>query len=258
MLYAHQSEAVQAALRGEHVALVTGTSSGKTLAYNLPILNRMLTDGGAAALYLFPTKALAQDQAQEIARWEAALGSIDLGLRMYDGDTPQQRRAEARRSARLLITNPDMLHAGILPHHTRWADFFSRLRYVVLDEMHIYRGVFGSHMANVLRRLKRICAFYGAAPQFLMASATIANPGELAERLLEQPVRVVDVDGSPRAEKQLLLYNPPLTDPSLNIRRSYLQEAVEIAAGLLRADVQTALFARTRYTNVPAFLPASP
>jgi DEAD/DEAH box helicase domain-containing protein len=246
MLYAHQSEAVLAALRGEHVALVTGTSSGKTLAYNLPILNRMLTDGDAAALYLFPTKALAQDQAQEIARWEAALGSIDLGLRMYDGDTPQQRRAEARRSARLLITNPDMLHAGILPHHTRWADFFSRLRYVVLDEMHIYRGVFGSHMANVLRRLKRICAFYGAAPQFLMASATIANPGELAERLLEQPVRVVDVDGSPRAENQLLLYNPPLTDPSLNIRRSYLQEAVEIAAGLLREDVQTALFARTR------------
>jgi DEAD/DEAH box helicase domain-containing protein len=187
-LYAHQAEAVEAALRGENVVLSTGTASGKTLAYNLPILQESLADPGATAIYLFPTKALAQDQAAELARWEEVLAGGGMGIRLYDGDTPQSRRADFRRSARFLITNPDMLHLGILPHHTRWAEFLSRLRFVVLDELHIYRGVFGSHMANVLRRLRRVCAFYQNAaaggvnrPQFLASSATIANPRELAE-----------------------------------------------------------------------------
>jgi DEAD/DEAH box helicase domain-containing protein len=255
-LYAHQSEAVSAALRGENVVLATGTASGKTLAYNLPILQQQLAEPLSTAIYLFPTKALAQDQAAELARWESVLGQGELGIRMYDGDTPQSRRAEYRRSARFLITNPDMLHVGILPHHTRWAEFLSRLRFVVLDELHVYRGVFGSHMANVLRRLRRICSFYragadsgaGACPQFLASSATIANPRELAERLIGGGVTLIDRDGSPRAARHLVLYNPPLVNPSLGIRRSYLRETQEIVLRLLREGVQTAVFGRTRRT----------
>jgi DEAD/DEAH box helicase domain-containing protein len=252
-LYAHQAEAVEAALRGENTVLSTGTASGKTLAYNLPILQTWLEDPSATAIYLFPTKALAQDQAGELARWEQALSAGELGVRLYDGDTPQSRRAETRRSARLLVTNPDMLHLGILPHHTRWAEFLSHLRFVVLDELHVYRGVFGSHMANVLRRLRRVCAFYGSsggigAPQFLASSATIANPRELAERLIGAPVSAIEIDSSPRAAKHLILYNPPLADPSLGIRRSYIREAQELAMQLIRTGVQTAVFARTRRT----------
>jgi DEAD/DEAH box helicase domain-containing protein len=252
-LYAHQAEAVEAALRGENVVLATGTASGKTLAYNLPILQAWLEDPSATAIYLFPTKALAQDQAAELARWEQALGAAELGVRLYDGDTPQSRRADTRRSARLLVTNPDMLHLGILPHHTRWAEFLSHLQYVVLDELHVYRGVFGSHMANVLRRLRRVCAFYGASgeqtgPQFLASSATIANPRELAERLTGASVTAIERDSSPRAAKHLILYNPPLADPSLGIRKSYIRESQELAMRLIHAGVQTAVFARTRRT----------
>jgi DEAD/DEAH box helicase domain-containing protein len=254
-LYAHQAEAVEAALRGENVVLSTGTASGKTLAYNLPILQESLADPGATAIYLFPTKALAQDQAAELARWEEVLSGGGMGIRLYDGDTPQSRRADFRRSARFLITNPDMLHIGILPHHTRWAEFLSRLRFVVLDELHIYRGVFGSHMANVLRRLRRVCAFYQNAaaggiqrPQFLASSATIANPRELAEGLTGSPVTLVDRDASPRAARHLILYNPPLADPALGLRRSYIRETQEIVLRLLREGVQTAVFARTRRT----------
>ncbi len=252
-LYAHQAEAVEAALRGENTVLATGTASGKTLAYNLPILNARLEDPSATAIYLFPTKALAQDQAAELARWEHTLDAGELGVRLYDGDTPQSRRADTRRSARMLVTNPDMLHLGILPHHTRWAEFLSHLHYVVLDELHVYRGVFGSHMANVLRRLRRVCAFYGASggaagPQFLASSATIANPRELAERLTGAPVTAIERDSSPRAAKHLILYNPPLADPSLGIRRSYIRESQELAMRLIHAGVQTALFARTRRT----------
>jgi DEAD/DEAH box helicase domain-containing protein len=244
---------VEAALRGENTVLSTGTASGKTLAYNLPILQAWLEDPSATAIYLFPTKALAQDQAGELARWEQALSAGELGVRLYDGDTPQSRRADTRRSARLLVTNPDMLHLGILPHHTRWAEFLSHLRFVVLDELHVYRGVFGSHMANVLRRLMRVCAFYGtsggvAAPQFLASSATIANPRELAERLIGARVTAIERDSSPRAAKHLILYNPPLADPSLGIRRSYIREAQELAMRLIRAGVQTAVFTRTRRT----------
>jgi DEAD/DEAH box helicase domain-containing protein len=254
-LYAHQAEAVEAALRGENVVLSTGTASGKTLAYNLPILQESLADPGATAIYLFPTKALAQDQAAELARWEEVLSGGGMGIRLYDGDTPQSRRADFRRSARFLITNPDMLHIGILPHHTRWAEFLSRLRFVVLDELHIYRGVFGSHMANVLRRLRRVCVFYQNAaaggiqrPQFLASSATIANPRELAEGLTGSPVTLVDRDASPRAARHLILYNPPLADPALGLRRSYIRETQEIVLRLLREGVQTAVFARTRRT----------
>jgi DEAD/DEAH box helicase domain-containing protein len=252
-LYAHQAEAVDAALRGENVVLSTGTASGKTLAYNLPILQAWLADPSATAIYLFPTKALAQDQAGELARWEQALGAGELGVRLYDGDTPQSRRAGTRQTARMLVTNPDMLHLGILPHHTRWAEFLSHLRFVVLDELHVYRGVFGSHMANVLRRLNRVCAFYGgsggtARPQYLASSATIANPRELAERLTGAKVTAIERDSSPRAGKHLILYNPPLADPSLGIRRSYIRESQELAMRLIRAGVQTAVFARTRRT----------
>jgi len=253
-LYAHQAEAAAAALRGENVVLATGTASGKTLAYNLPILHQRLADPLSTVIYLFPTKALAQDQAAELARWEEVLGLGELGLRMYDGDTPQSRRTEYRRSARMLITNPDMLHVGILPHHTRWADFLSRLRYVVLDELHVYRGVFGSHMANVLRRLRRVCTFYqagsesGAGVQFLASSATIANPRELAERLIDSPVALFDRDGSPRAARHIVLYNPPLVNPSLGLRRSFIRETQEIVLRLLREGVQTAVFGRTRRT----------
>jgi DEAD/DEAH box helicase domain-containing protein len=252
-LYAHQAEAVDAALRGENVVLSTGTASGKTLAYNLPILQAWLADPSATAIYLFPTKALAQDQAGELARWEQALGAGELGVRLYDGDTPQSRRAGTRQTARMLVTNPDMLHLGILPHHTRWAEFLSHLRFVVLDELHVYRGVFGSHMANVLRRLNRVCAFYGgsggtARPQYLASSATIANPRELAERLTGAKVTAIERDSSPRAGKHLILYNPPLADPSLGIRRSYIRESQELAMRLIRTGVQTAVFARTRRT----------
>ena len=251
-LYSHQSQAVAAALHGENVAVVTGTASGKTLCYNLPVLHTLLADPNARALYLFPTKALAQDQANELGDFIAALYTHTptlpntVAVRTYDGDTPQSQRSAIRKAGGVLISNPDMLHTGILPHHTKWAELFANLKFVVLDELHVYRGVFGSHMANVLRRLRRVCAFYGSAPQFICASATIANPQELAEKLLETPVTLVGDDGSPRAEKFVILYNPPVIDPALGQRRSYLLETQRIAGEFLADDVQTAVFARTR------------
>ncbi|MDH7486298.1 MAG: DEAD/DEAH box helicase [Anaerolineae bacterium] len=250
-LYSHQATAVAAALRGEHVAVVTPAASGKTLCYNLPVLHTLLNDPSARALYLFPTKALAQDQLAELRTFAQSSALSAIGhwpFAVYDGDTPKAERPRIRRAARLLITNPDMLHTGILPHHTQWADLFANLRYVVLDEVHAYRGVFGSHVANVLRRLRRICQFHGSQPQFICCSATIANPQEHAERLLEVPVTLVDDDGSPRGEKHFLLYNPPLVDRELGIRRSHLLEARGIAGRLLDADVQTIVFARARLT----------
>lgn len=247
-LYAHQTQAIEAALRGENVVVATGTASGKTLCFNVPILQACLTQPNARALYLFPTKALTQDQASELQTFTHALAPAapSLQLAIYDGDTPAARRTAARQNAQLLLTNPDMLHAGILPHHPKWAALLANLKYVVLDELHVYRGVFGSHTANVLRRLKRLCAFYGAHPQFICASATIANPRELAETLLEAPVTLVADDASPRAEKHFLLYNPPLTDAELGMRRSYLLEAQRVANEFLADGVQTAVFARTR------------
>ncbi|HUX75241.1 MAG TPA: DEAD/DEAH box helicase [Anaerolineae bacterium] len=246
--YVHQAQAVEAVLAGEHVVLATSTASGKTLAYNLPVLNTLFHDPAACALYLFPTKALAHDQ---ISNLQSLISNLEspIAVRPYDGDTPSSHRPAIRREARILVTNPDMLHTGILPHNTRWARLFSNLRTVVLDELHTYRGVFGGHVANVLRRLRRVCRFYGADPRFICASATIANPRELAERLIEAPVTLVDDDGAPRGDKHFILYNPPLVDPQLGIRRSAALAAKDIAARFLQADVQTIVFARARLTT---------
>jgi DEAD/DEAH box helicase domain-containing protein len=251
-LYLHQAAAVEAALAGENVVVVTGTASGKTLCYNLPVLQSLLADGQARALYLFPTKALAQDQAAALADLLGALEALDfIPVRTYDGDTPAAQRRAVRDQARLLITNPDMLHTGILPHHPRWAALFENLHWIVLDELHVYRGVFGSNVANLFRRLRRICRFYGSEPRIILTSATIANPKELAETLIEAPVRLIapDLDGSPRAEKHVVIYNPPVIDPALGIRRAYTLEATRIAERFLRQDVQTAVFARARLTT---------
>ncbi len=247
-LYTHQATAIVAALSGENVAVVTGTASGKTLCYNLPVLHTLLADSEARALYLFPTKALAQDQANELSTLISAL-PFPLPVCLYDGDTPASQRPAIRRQRGVLISNPDMLHAGILPHHTRWESLFSNLKYIILDELHVYRGVFGSHLANVLRRLRRLCAFYGSQPQFICASATIANPKELAEKLIEAPVTLVDDDGAPRAEKHFIIYNPPVLDLTQGLRRSYLLEAQRLAGEFLRDEVQTALFARSRHAT---------
>jgi DEAD/DEAH box helicase domain-containing protein len=251
-LYSHQAAALEASLGGEHVAVVTGTASGKTLCYNLPVLQTLLSDPEARALYLFPTKALAQDQAAVLHGLLQALAAQDqVAVRTYDGDTPQAQRREVREDVRLLISNPDMLHTGILPHHTRWAPFLENLRWVVLDELHVYRGVFGSNVANLLRRLRRVCSFYGSAPQFVLTSATIANPKELAERLIEAPVRLIpaDLDGSPRAAREIILYNPPVVDARLGVRRAYTLEATRIGSAFLRSQVQTVVFARSRQTT---------
>ncbi len=251
-LYSHQAAAIEASLAGEHVVVETGTASGKTLCYNLPVLQTLLSDPEARALYLFPTKALSQDQAAALAAFLPALGADEqIAVRTYDGDTPQSQRRAIREEVRLLITNPDMLHTGILPHHTRWAPFLENLRWIVLDELHVYRGVFGSNVANLFRRLRRVCRFYGSHPQFVLTSATIANPRELAERLIESPVRLVpvDLDGSPRAEKHVIVYNPPVVDPQLGLRRAYTLEATRISEVFLRQGVQTAVFARSRQTT---------
>ena len=244
-LYTHQAQAAEAALRGENVVVVTPTASGKTLCYNLPVLHALLSDPLARGLYLFPTKALAQDQLHELGEFAAALGT-NLRANTYDGDTPASRRSKVRRQARLIVTNPDMLHLGVLPHHTQWAEFFENLCYIVLDEIHAYRGVFGSHVANVLRRLRRVCSFYGSRPQFICASATIANPAEHAEGLIEAPVTLVNENGAPSGEKHFIFYNPPLVDEQLGIRRSPLLEAQAVARRFLSADVQTIVFTRAR------------
>ncbi|MGC9393801.1 MAG: DEAD/DEAH box helicase [Anaerolineae bacterium] len=246
-LYTHQAHAVETALRGENVILTTGTASGKTLGYTLPLLNTLLRDPTATALLIFPTKALAHDQITAMEQWIGAL-QAPVALRPYDGDTPQRHRAAIRNEARVLVTNPDMLHLGILPHHTRWVRFFSGLRYIVLDELHTYRGIFGSHVANVLRRARRVARFYGAEPQFVSASATIANARELAEAVWEDPVIAVEEDGAPYGQRHVIFYNPPLLNPALGLRASATAEAVKLTRKLLRADVQTIVFARARMT----------
>ncbi|MDH7473973.1 MAG: DEAD/DEAH box helicase [Anaerolineae bacterium] len=247
-LYTHQAASVAAAMRGENVVVVTPTASGKTLCYNLPVLNTLLRKPNAHALYLFPTKALAQDQLHELETLVAALGG-GIGAATYDGDTPAASRRAIREQAQIVLTNPDMLHTGILPHHTQWTGLFASLWYVVVDEVHTYRGVFGSHVANVLRRLKRICAFYGSRPQFICCSATIANPQELVERLVEEPFTLIDDDGAPKAKKHFILYNPPPVNRELGLRRSPLLEAQRIAGEFLKAGVQTIVFARARQTT---------
>ncbi len=249
-LYIHQRRAIDASLDGANVAVVTPTASGKTLCYNLPVFQALLADREARALYLFPTKALAQDQLAEIHDWRSQNSALAAAFQAaaYDGDTPSGQRSNIRRSARLIITNPDMLHVGILPYHGNWADFFAGLRYVVIDEMHTYRGVFGSHVANVLRRLKRITHFYGSDPRFVLTSATIANPQDLAEKLIEKPVTLVDENGAPQGEKHIVLYNPPLYDMERGLRRSSVLESQELATRFILGGVQTIVFARARLT----------
>ena len=269
-LYSHQAEAVTHAMDGGHsVAVVTPTASGKTLCYMLPVMHALLNDAEATALFLFPTKAFAHDQLAEMGDWIAELAGVtvlaadhlaeahpaevfesptDRFVAAYDGDTPAGQRRPIRQNARLILTNPDMLHAAILPHHGDWERFLAGLRYVIIDEMHSYRGVFGSHVANVLRRLRRIAAHYGGHPKFLLTSATIANPKQLAESLTERPVRVIDSNGAPQGRKHILLYAPPLYDPIQGLRRSSVLESQDIAVRFLQGGLQTIVFGRARLT----------
>src|SRR2546427_2566993 len=244
-LYTHQAEAFELARAGKNVVVVTPTASGKTLCYNLPVLDLLLRDPEARAVYLYPTKALAEDQLYEFQTAVEEIGS-DLRAFTYDGDTPQDARKAIRQRAGVVMTNPDMLHSGILPHHTKWAKLFERLRYVIVDELHYYRGVYGSHVANLLRRLRRICEFYGSQPQFICSSATIANPRELAQALTESPFELVDQNGAPAGEKHFVFYNPPVINRQLGIRRSYIHETRRIAVELIERDQQTLVFANNR------------
>jgi len=244
-LYCHQADAFNLAASGKNFVVVTPTASGKTLCYNLPVLNLLLNDPGARAMYLFPTKALSEDQLHELQSAIDDLGS-DLRAFTYDGDTPQDARKAIRQRANIVLTNPDMLHTGILPHHTRWAKLFENLRYVVIDELHYYRGVYGSHLANLLRRLKRICEFYGSNPRFICSSATIANPRELAERLTGESFELIERNGAPRGEKFFVFYNPPVVNRQLGIRRSYINESRRVAMEFIERDLQTLVFANNR------------
>ena len=245
-LYSHQADAYNAVRRGRHLVVVTPTASGKTLCYNLPVLQRLLQQPERRALYLFPTKALAQDQLAELSALKHGL-PIDLRVDTYDGDTSPGRRTAIREGGHVVMTNPDMLHAGLLPHHTRWRRLFSSLDFVVIDELHMYRGLFGSQVANVIRRLKRICAFYGSSPTFICTSATIANPLQLAQKLLEEDnIELVERNGAPRGERRLIFYNPPLLNREMGVRRSSMLEARRIAAPWIRAGVQTIVFCRSR------------
>ena len=248
-LYAHQAESYQAITAGENVVIATGTSSGKTLCYNLPIFSRLLNNPQGRVLYLFPTKALAYDQLKVLSAFTEAVGSESparLSAAVYDGDTRTDQRSGIRTMNRILVTNPDMLHVGILPHHTLWQELLQNLLYVVIDEVHQYRGVFGSHVANVIRRLKRVAAHYGAFPQFILTSATIANPQVHAQKLIEAPVTLISTDGSPHSEQSFFLYNPPVIDTKLGIRRSASSEATRISSDLLANHVQSIIFAQTR------------
>jgi DEAD/DEAH box helicase domain-containing protein len=244
-LYSHQAATAELVHDGKNVVVVTPTASGKTLCYNLPVLNAVLENPDTRALYLFPTKALAQDQLSELHDLATRLDDC-FGVFTYDGDTPSDARKAIRERGHIVLTNPDMLHAGILPHHTKWMRLFENLRYIVLDELHAYRGVFGSHLANVLRRLQRIARFYGSDPQFICCSATIANPGELASQLIGKEVEVVEENGAPSGEKLFVFYNPPMIDRNLGIRRSYIKEATRLSNELLARKLQTIVFANSR------------
>src|SRR5580704_10206887 len=276
-LYTHQAAAAEAVHAGKNVVIVTPTASGKTLCYNLPVLDAILKDADARALYLFPTKALAQDQLAELydlslrldalaegkgrgltqeggvkpplqgrERTDSGPAGSRFGVFTYDGDTPSDARKAIREKSHIVLTNPDMLHTGILPHHTRWTRLFENLQYIVIDELHTYRGVFGSHLCNLLRRLRRIAKFYGCSPQFICCSATIANPGELASQLIEEEVEVQAANGAPSAEKTFVFYNPPVVNRALGIRRSYINEASRVSQEFLKNDLQTMVFANSR------------
>ena len=249
-LYSHQAVAMDHVLAGRNVVITTPTASGKTLCYNAPVLSSILRDPSARALYLFPTKALAQDQLAELHELAELLSTHEddprIGVFTYDGDTPQDARKAIRGRAHVVLSNPDMLHSGVLPHHPRWAKLFENLRYVVIDELHAYRGVFGSHLTNVLRRLRRICRHYGSTPTFICCSATIANPQGLAEGLVEQPFELVSENGAPRGEKVFLFVNPPVVNQQLGIRRSYVAETRRIAGEFLKRNMQLIVFAQSR------------
>jgi DEAD/DEAH box helicase domain-containing protein len=244
-LYSHQEQSAELVRRGSNIVVITPTASGKTLCYNLPVLNSIVENPDTRAMYIFPTKALAQDQLNELQDLGKRVGDA-FGVYTYDGDTPSDARQAIRQRGHIVLTNPDMLHTGILPHHTKWTRLFENLRYIVIDELHMYRGVFGSHLANVLRRLKRIAAFYGCRPQFVCSSATIANPRELASRLLEAPVELVDSNGAPSAEKFFVFYNPPVVNRFLGIRRSYINESYRLAQEFIRRGLQTIVFTNSR------------
>jgi len=244
-LYTHQAEAIEAIAADRDVVIVTPTASGKTLCYNLPVLDAIMKEPGCRALYLFPTKALSQDQLAELYD---LIQQVDVDIKTYtfDGDTPQTARRLIRSAGHIVVTNPDMLHAGILPHHTKWIKLFENLKYVVIDEIHHYRGVFGSHLANVIKRLRRICRFYGSDPQFICCSATIANPKQLTERVIGREVTLIDNNGAPSGERHFIIYNPPVINKQLGIRRSAIKEATHLAAAFLRHRIQTIVFAHFR------------
>jgi DEAD/DEAH box helicase domain-containing protein len=251
-LYTHQAAAIAHTLGGRNVVITTPTASGKTLCYNAPVLSATLGDASTRALYLFPTKALAQDQLAELHELADQLSQRadrEIAVFTYDGDTPQDARRAIRGRAHVVLSNPDMIHAGILPHHPRWAKLFENLKFVVIDELHAYRGVFGSHLTNVLRRLRRVCRHYGSDPVFICSSATIANPRELAEALVEQPFELVSESGAPRGEKFFLFVNPPVVNQQLGIRRSYLAETRRVAAEFLKRKLQVIVFTQSRLTT---------
>ena len=244
-LYTHQAQAIDIAAQGKDVCVVTPTASGKTMCYNLPVLSEILRNENARALYLFPTKALSADQVSELYELIQLLG-VDIKTFTYDGDTPVAARRAVRQAGHVVVTNPDMLHSGILPHHTQWVKLFENLKYIVIDEIHAYRGVFGSNLANVIRRLKRICAFYGAHPQFICCSATIANPGELAARLTGENSLLIDESGAPMGTRHVIFYNPPVVNEQLGIRAGSVAHARRIATSLLKNDIYSIVFARSR------------
>ncbi len=244
-LYTHQAESYQAVMGGENIVVVTPTASGKSLCYNLPVMQKLLMKPASRALYLFPTKALSQDQQSELNSL-VTQGNLALKVSTYDGDTPSSVRISARESGRIVISNPDMLHSGILPNHPKWIKFLSNLDFVVIDEIHTYTGIFGSHMTNLVRRLKRVTAFYGSSPQIICCSATIRNPKDLAEKITESPVRLVENNGAPSGSKNVILYNPPLVDAVQGIRRGVVLESKDVAVQFIKEKVKTIIFARSR------------
>ena len=244
-LYSHQYSSWQALREGKNISVVTPTASGKTLCYNIPVLQSILENPSSRAIYLFPTKALAQDQKAELDETLKLLPE-EVRIFTYDGDTPQDARKAIRANGHIILTNPDMLHTGILPHHTKWIKLFENLKFIVIDELHNYRGIFGSHLANVLRRLKRISNFYGSDPQFILSTATIANPLEMAEKMIEAPVTLIENNGAPRGEKYFIFYNPPVVNEFLGIRRSYVNEGRQVASIFLHNNLQTIVFAQSR------------
>lgn len=244
-LYSHQASCIERVNEGKNVVVVTPTASGKTMCYNIPVINSILKDEESRAIFLFPTKALSQDQVSELHELITEVG-VDIKTFTYDGDTPQSARKAIRQAGHIVVTNPDMLHSGILPHHTKWTKLFENLKYIVIDEVHHYRGVFGSHLANLIRRLKRICAFYGSSPQFICCSATIANPDELAAKITETDITLINNNGAPSGKKHFIFYNPPVVNKELGIRKSSLVEAKSFAENLIRNNIQTIVFTRSR------------